>query len=61
MCEKCGKSATTTKRCRGCKLVRYCSEECQLGDWRAHKADCKRVQQELKQKKEAQEKEAEGK
>ena len=41
VCEKCGKSATTTKRCGGCKLVRYCSEECQLGDWKEHKKSCK--------------------
>jgi len=62
LCEKCGKSATTTKRCGGCKLVRYCSQECQLQDWRAHKVDCKRAKQKQKEEeKEAEEKEAEEK
>ena len=44
VCEKCGKEAETTKKCSVCKLVRYCSEECQLGDWKekAHKKSCKK-------------------
>ena len=47
------------KKCT-CKLVRYCSRECQLEDWRERKkacpVECKRV--ELK-KKEAEEREEE--
>ncbi|EIE21270.1 hypothetical protein COCSUDRAFT_57173 [Coccomyxa subellipsoidea C-169] len=27
--------------CRGCRLVRYCSPECQLADWENHKPVCK--------------------
>ena len=27
--------------CRGCRLVRYCSAECQLADWESHKPVCK--------------------
>ena len=33
-CEK------TRKRCSGCFLVFYCSQECQLADWEAHKHVC---------------------
>ena len=67
VCENCGKEAATIKR-RKCRLARYCSAECQLEDWNAHKVECKkareikRLRQELKLKqKEAEEKEAEGK
>ena len=30
-------------RCNGCKLVRYCSSDCQLIDWKNHKMICKRL------------------
>ncbi len=30
------------KLCSGCKMVRYCSEECQKEDWKSHKKYCKR-------------------
>ncbi|KAJ6592368.1 hypothetical protein B0H19DRAFT_1224383 [Mycena capillaripes] len=30
----------TLKRCSGCKLVAYCSRECQQRDWREHKKLC---------------------
>ena len=29
------------KKCSACRLVRYCSEECQLADWKSHKGPCK--------------------
>ena len=29
------------KQCASCGKVRYCSRECQLGDWKNHKASCK--------------------
>lgn len=32
----------TTNRCGGCKITFYCSAECQLKDWKAHKPLCKR-------------------
>ena len=41
VCEKCGKEAEKMKKCSVCKLVRYCSEECQLEDWKKHKKKCK--------------------
>ena len=30
------------KRCGKCKLVCYCSKECQSNDWSSHKRQCKR-------------------
>ncbi|KAK0445948.1 hypothetical protein EV421DRAFT_1734578 [Armillaria borealis] len=35
----CPKDATNT--CSGCRLVRYCSKECQVMHWTSHKHDCK--------------------
>ncbi|KAJ7582114.1 hypothetical protein C8J56DRAFT_1168157 [Mycena floridula] len=35
----CGKDST--KHCSACKLVGYCSKECQQEHWRLHKKDCK--------------------
>ena len=40
-CEKCGKEAEKMKKCSVCRLVRYCSEECQQADWRKNKKVCK--------------------
>ena len=47
VCEKCGKEAMKMNKCSACRLVWYCSRECQLGDWKAHKKACKKVKQEL--------------
>ncbi|KAF6752082.1 hypothetical protein DFP72DRAFT_991169 [Ephemerocybe angulata] len=30
-----------TKACSGCRLVSYCSQECQRAHWKRHKLDCK--------------------
>ncbi|ESK89124.1 hypothetical protein Moror_5297 [Moniliophthora roreri MCA 2997] len=30
-----------TRSCSGCRLVRYCSKECQKRDWEKHKQDCR--------------------
>lgn len=38
-CASCGEPAT--QRCSKCKSVWYCSRECQLKDWKAHKEMCK--------------------
>ncbi|GFH58476.1 hypothetical protein CTEN210_14952 [Chaetoceros tenuissimus] len=32
--------------CARCKFVPYCSKECQVKDWKDHKADCKKFQNE---------------
>ena len=34
------------KRCGGCGTVRYCSQACCKAHWRAHKAECRRLQAE---------------
>ena len=41
VCQMCGKEAAKMKKCSVCKRVRYCSEECQLKDWKEHKKACK--------------------
>ena len=44
-CGQCGVWQSDTERklerCSGCKLVYYCSRECQKRDWKEHKAHCK--------------------
>ena len=42
-CHACGATGVPFKKCIQCKVVRYCSAECQLRDWRegGHKAACK--------------------
>lgn len=41
-CARCGKTAN--KACGGCKLVWYCSRECQSDHWQqSHKAACSKV------------------
>lgn len=39
-CSVC--EALSARRCGGCHLVRYCSSECQCGDWQRHRQHCKR-------------------
>eukprot|EP00658_Telonema_sp_P-2_P055072 TRINITY_DN437_c0_g1_i10.p1 TRINITY_DN437_c0_g1~~TRINITY_DN437_c0_g1_i10.p1 ORF type:complete len:131 (+),score=30.51 TRINITY_DN437_c0_g1_i10:795-1187(+) len=38
LCLACNSSAGLSW-CSRCKLVRYCSKDCQRSDWRRHKAD----------------------
>lgn len=43
---RCGKEAADGERmarCTQCKAMAYCSRECQLDDWKAHKPLCKRL------------------
>merc|ERR1719318_163248 len=46
-CKVCGKSKDI-KRCTGCYLVWYCGAQCQNGDWKDHKEDCKKITKEYK-------------
>jgi hypothetical protein len=43
VCHTCGKipsAGEILKRCAGCYAVSYCTRECQLADWKIHKAKC---------------------
>ena len=39
-CSACGKQGGSLSLCGKCKSVRYCSKECQVKDWKAHKKNC---------------------
>ncbi len=44
VCSQCG-AAEDLKLCAGCKVVRFCSKECQTDAWKAwHKKECKKIQ-----------------
>jgi len=40
ICERCKQSGFDFKRCSKCRIVYYCSAECQLGDWKVHRTKC---------------------
>ncbi|TFK74991.1 hypothetical protein BDN72DRAFT_603689 [Pluteus cervinus] len=50
MCRNCGQRepAKTLSVCGGCKYIWYCSKECQVQNWKAHKVSCKEMAAELK-------------
>ncbi|KAL1530370.1 hypothetical protein AB1Y20_001278 [Prymnesium parvum] len=39
-CACCSKTEGVLTRCSRCKMSYYCSRECQLADWKAHKGAC---------------------
>jgi hypothetical protein len=41
LCPQCGKPATKT--CSRCRIVAYCSRDCQSAQWKKHKSACKTV------------------
>ncbi|CAL4079502.1 unnamed protein product [Meganyctiphanes norvegica] len=46
VCHKClkwPKNVNNLKKCAGCKLIHYCSRECQEEDWPTHKELCREV------------------
>lgn len=45
-CHACN-SEFNVSRCRGCKMISYCGEECQLKHWGVHKQVCRLVQKGL--------------
>ncbi|KAL1694470.1 hypothetical protein GGG16DRAFT_47111 [Schizophyllum commune] len=40
-CAACGKVKGTLMTCGRCKQTKYCSRECQTGDWKVHKKICR--------------------
>merc|ERR1712087_242685 len=45
LCDSCGKLETKKGEmlaCSKCHKVTYCSKECQIAHWKAHKSDCKK-------------------
>jgi len=49
-CANCGKgeeSSNSLKTCTACKLVKYCSRDCQVAHWPQHKKECKKKAAEL--------------
>jgi len=43
VCAACGHEGAHNKKCARCRMVSYCSKECQTSHWRsAHKAECKK-------------------
>ena len=40
-CEACGMASPELKRCSACHRAGYCSRQCQVQHWPAHKAACK--------------------
>ncbi|RPA82864.1 hypothetical protein BJ508DRAFT_375376 [Ascobolus immersus RN42] len=45
-CRACMKVSETLKKCTGCKKVAYCHAGCQKADWKRHKVECKKAQNE---------------
>lgn len=39
-CSYCHKVITNLLRCGKCRVIHYCSRECQKADWKEHKAVC---------------------
>jgi hypothetical protein len=46
-CRHCGKIETLgdakLMKCQRCKLIYYCSKECQVANWKSHKKSCKAI------------------
>ena len=41
-CARISCNKTASLLCTGCRMVRYCSLECQLAAWKGHKSGCKK-------------------
>lgn len=39
-CKKCGNMESPLSKCGKCNVIKYCSVECQKGDWDYHKKVC---------------------
>ena len=42
ICAKCGKEGGSLKSCAACKLVKYCSRDCQIAHRSQHKKECRK-------------------
>lgn len=47
-CRRCNRLPNPSQKlhfmfCNGCGLVKYCSRECQLDDWKRHSKECRRL------------------
>jgi len=40
-CDRCLPDDRTLQRCKACRIVRYCSRDCQVAHWSQHKLCCK--------------------
>ena len=47
LCNYCDESPCF-KKCRNCKLTKYCCKSCQCADWRAHRGKCRTPEERLK-------------
>jgi hypothetical protein len=45
-CSNPGCEGAGIRKCTWCKQARYCGQPCFLAHWKAHKADCKRLDRE---------------
>merc|ERR1712183_629500 len=42
-CDGCLRWSLVTRKCSGCRGVRYCSQDCQKDNWRIHKVLCSQL------------------
>ena len=47
ICANCGKEGDSLKSCAACKLVKYCSRDCQIAHRKLHKKECRKRVAEL--------------
>lgn len=43
VCSRCGSASLHVRKCAACRTAAYCSKECQAGDWKSHKPQCKAI------------------
>ena len=49
-CAQCSRTLPAMKRCTQCRAVLYCSRECQAKHWAVHKAACKKLPEDLRER-----------